>query len=64
MLKLTSHGLLRYLWSADLSKSFFQLIMSIFIFFQYFFSIDFAQWKSVGYWVTSHFLYSVSLTVS
>ena len=48
MLKLTSHGLLRYLWSADLSKSFFQLIMSIFIFFQYFFSIDFAQWKSVG----------------
>ena len=36
-LKLTSHGILHYLRSADLSKSFYQLIMSIFIFSQYFF---------------------------
>ena len=26
-LKLTSYGILHYLWSGDLSKSFFQLIM-------------------------------------
>ena len=32
----------------DLSKSFSQLIVSIFTFSQYFFSTDFAQWKSVG----------------
>ena len=36
-LKLTSHGILHYLCSADLSKSFFLLIVSIFIFSQYFF---------------------------
>ena len=28
LLKLTGHGLLRYLWSADLSKRLSQLIMS------------------------------------
>ena len=32
-LKLTSHGILHYLWSAELLKSFSQLIMSIFTFF-------------------------------
>ena len=37
LLKLTSHGQLHYLWSVDLSKSFSQLIMSIFIFSKYFF---------------------------
>ena len=47
-LKLTSHVILHYLRSADLSKSFSELIVSIFIFSQYFFSIDFVQWKSVG----------------
>ena len=31
-LKLTSHGILHYLWSADLSKSFFQLFLSTFTF--------------------------------
>ena len=36
-LYLTSHDILHYLWSADLSKSFSQLIMSIFIFCQFFF---------------------------
>ena len=35
--KLTSHGTLHYLRSADLSKSFSQLIISISIFSQYFF---------------------------
>ena len=30
--KLTSHGIMHYLWSADLSKNFSQLIVSIFIF--------------------------------
>ena len=34
MLKLTSHGILHYLCSADLSKSFSQLIISIFVFSQ------------------------------
>ena len=37
ILTLTSHGILHYLWSEDLPKSFSQLIMSIFIFSQYFF---------------------------
>ena len=36
-LKLMSHSILHYLWSADLSKNFFKLIVSIFIFFPYFF---------------------------
>ena len=38
-LKLTSHGILHYLCSADQSKSFSQLIVSIFIFSQYFFPV-------------------------
>ena len=37
ILKLTSHGILHYLWLADLSISFSQFVMSIFIFAQYFF---------------------------
>ena len=37
-LKLTSQGILYYLWSADLSKSFFQLIVSILSFSQYSFN--------------------------
>ena len=36
-LNLTNHGILHYLCSADLLKSFSQLIVSIFIFSQYFF---------------------------
>ena len=37
VLKLTSHCILHYLCPADLSKSFSQLIVPIFIFTQYFF---------------------------
>ena len=48
LLKLTSNGILHYLWSVDLSKTFTQLIAPIFIFSQNFFSIDFSQWKIVG----------------
>ena len=47
LLKLTSNGILHYLWSVDLSKTFTQLIAPIF-FSQNFFSIDFSQWKIVG----------------
>ena len=36
-LKLTSHGILHYLWSADLSKVFSQLIFSILLFSLYYF---------------------------
>ena len=36
--KITSNNILHYLWSADLSKSFSQLIMLIFFFSQYFFN--------------------------
>ena len=43
--KLTSHSILHYLWSADLWKSFDQLIMSIFIFSRYFFP----RGKLLGY---------------
>ena len=46
-LKLTSHGILHYLCSADLSKSFSQLLVSIFIFSQYVFSIDFVWCKKI-----------------
>ena len=46
-LKLTSHDILHYLFSVDLSKSFSQLIVSIFLF-SIFFSIDFARWKVSG----------------
>ena len=61
LLKLTSHSILRYLWSAALSKSFSQLIAPIFSFLNIFFnsfcqylsilnifSIDFARWESMG----------------
>ena len=37
ILKLTSHGVLHYLWPTDLSKSFSRLMMSIFVFLNYFF---------------------------
>ena len=37
-----THPILHYLWSADLSKSFPQLILSILIFSQFSFSIDFS----------------------
>ena len=47
LLKLASSSRLNYLWSGDLFKSLSQLIMSILLFSQYFFSIDFARWKSV-----------------
>ena len=60
-LKLTSHGILYYLYSANLSKSFSQLIESIFIFSQYLFSIDFDRCKNVGF--TPHCLYRDSLTL-
>ena len=73
-LKLTSHGILHYLWSADLSESFFQLILSILTFSQYFlnsfcqylyfFNIfskkNFAVEKCV---VNPHCLYRDSLTL-
>ena len=51
-LKLTSHGILHYQWLQGLSKCFSQLIMTIFIFSQYFFQQIFNrmsfQQKSVG----------------
>ena len=47
-LKNNESQVFHYLWSANLSKSFSQMIMSIFIFSQYFFSIDFSGWESVG----------------
>ena len=62
-------GILHYLWSADLTKSFFELILSIFTFSQYlflafsnidlfsiFFSIYFGWEKSVG---LPHIAYTV-----
>ena len=48
-LKLTSQGELHYLWSADLSKSFYQLIMSKVIFSQYFFQKTLFDGKVWGY---------------
>ena len=33
----TGHGILHYLWSVDLSKRFYQLIVPMLIFSQYFF---------------------------
>ena len=45
--KVNVHGILHYLWSADLSKSFSQLIMSIFIFSQHFLQQIFQE-KIVG----------------
>ena len=61
-LKLTSHRILHYSWSADLSKSFSQLIMAIFIFFQYFFFNRFCPVERCG--VTPHCVYHDSLTLS
>ena len=64
-LKLTSHGILHYLWSAGLSKKLSQLIMSIFIFSQYFFQLflhRFFSTETCG--VTPHCLYRDSLTLS
>ena len=73
VLNLMSHGILHSLWSADLSKSFSQLIVSIFtflnqyflpifIFFSIIFTIDFARRKSVG---LPHIAYIIdSLTLS
>ena len=58
-LKLMSHGILHYLQSADLSKSFFQ-VMSI-IFSQYFLQQILPSEKCQ---VTPHWLYCVSLTLS
>ena len=46
-LKLTSHNILHYLFSVDLSESFSQLIVSIFLF-SIIFSMDFARWKVSG----------------
>ena len=53
--------MLHYLCLADLSKSFSQLIASIFTFSQFIFSIDFARWKSAGF--TPLFLCRDSLTL-
>ena len=46
-IKLTSHGMLHYLWSADLSKLFFIDYINIYRS-QHFFSINFARSKTVG----------------
>ena len=46
-LKLISYGILHYLWSAGLSKSFSRMSMLIFKFSEYFL-IDFSWWKNVG----------------
>ena len=65
LIKLTNFGILHYLWSAYLSKCFFQFVGSIFIFSinsflpififsQKIFSIDFAWWESLA---TPHGLY-------
>ena len=48
MLKLTSHRILPHLWSADLLKSFSQLIMSIFCLFSIFLLKDFEINKQIG----------------
>ena len=55
-LKLKSHGILHYFWSADLSKSFSESIVSIFTFFRYIFLTDFVRWKSL--WL-AHNAYTV-----
>ena len=54
-LELMNYGILHYLWSADLSKSFYQLIMSLFIFSQYFFFNRFCSVEKCE--VTLHCLY-------
>ena len=52
ILKLTSHGILHYLWSADLSKSFPQLIILIFILSHYFVLFILQGGKGWGYIIT------------
>ena len=59
-LKWTSHGIFRHLWPADLLKNFSQLMMSIFIFPQYFFNRFFLVEKGG---VTPHRLHCDSLTL-
>ena len=49
---------LHYLCSANLSKSFSQLIVSIFFFSQYFFSIDFTCGKRFSQLILSIFIFS------
>ena len=58
-LELMIHGIF-YFWSADLSKSFSQLILPVFIFSQYFFNRFCPVKKFV---VTPHFIYRDSLTL-
>ena len=60
-LRLTSRGMLYYLCIVDLSKSFSQLIGSIFIFSQYFFN-KFCPVEKCG--VTPHCFYRDSLTLN
>ena len=51
LLKLTSHSMLHYLWSVDLSKSFSRLIVPIFTFLNqlsFFFQSFYNIFKSVG----------------
>ena len=48
MIKLTSHDILHYLCSADLSKKLFSIGCVNIYLFSIVFSIDFARWKSVG----------------
>ena len=48
-LNLASHGKVHYLWPTELSKSFSQLIMSIFVFPQYFFQQILPGGKVWGY---------------
>ena len=47
MLNLTSHGILHYLWSADLLKIPFQLIVSLFTFFNQLLVIIFSRYFSI-----------------
>ena len=78
-LKLTSHGILHYLRSADLLKSFRLLVDFNIYLFSIFFSIDFTRWKKLFVFsqyffnrfcrqekceVTSHCLYFDSLHLS
>ena len=53
-----SHGILHYLCLADLSKSFSQLIVSIFMFSQYFFQKIFPSGKSFSQLILPIFIFS------
>ena len=61
-LKLTNHGIAHYLWSTDLSKSFSQLIVSIFTFLNQLLII-FSQYFFNRFKVIPHCLYRDSLTL-